>query len=526
MNKKLWIISSSIIGLSTITAVTVIPIVFIVSKAQSSNNNNNNNNDGSNSNNNSSNSNNNGNDSGNTNNGNNNSNSGNTDNNNSSSLYKYNANPINDGGGKYKFATYDKSTNSIIPSVGPNGVTPSEGVPSNSEFARNVLYTDVQAKQAKRTVGISFYRDGRRGINSGTGWILDYKLPNDNSSYPLTWYFATNVHVIQNLRVKNDVITPNRYENIPNSIYNTTEVTFTTLKDYSTNKNLSNFSNYVYTSIIPKVDNNGISNVRTVMVGNDFLKTSPSQFSKLEKYQNNEEYADFAVMEVTFDNEEQAKTVTNNYANDKENQFRYKKESLLAHPEDIKKDDYSIVGYPVVDPVWNYWSSTIAINRPKNITEDEKKKLSNLSSSGFYNTFKDRTGMFDATIGLSFFGTTYSLQPTNNVSEYYLPWGLLYPTDYSALTQGSSGSMMMDSEGYTWGIHFMIDPDASISFSQALYSEGFNYGGAFGKYNLEGYDLIDGGFPNQKKSYRDGLIQLYGKDKDFKTNLYPNGANR
>lgn len=438
--------------------------------------------------------------------------------------YANKANPINDGGGAHMFAKYDSRSNSLIPSVGPKGVTPSPGVPKNSGFSRNYLYNETQVKQAKRTVGIGFIRSKGMGINSGTGWILDYKLTQDSSSYPLTWYFATNAHVIQNLRVKNDIVTPERYENIENSTYNTEQIKFTSLKDYPMDTNLDFYHEYSY--LTPKLDSNGVSNVRTVMIGNDFLKTSPSYFSKYEKYQKFEEYADFAVMEVTFDDEQQARKVTNNYADDKTNQFKYKKQSLLAHPEDIKPNNYSIVGFPAIDPIKNYAWSNIAVNRPDNPTEEQKKELSSLASTGFYNTYKDKVGVFDATIGLSFFTTTYSVQPTTFKEENYLPWGLLYPTDYSALTQGSSGSMMMDKDGYTWGIHFLIDPDASVSFSQALYSEGFNYGGAFGKYNLEGYDLIDGGFINQKKSYRDGLIQLYGKDSSFKTNLYPNGINR
>ncbi|WP_181454168.1 MIP family Ig-specific serine endopeptidase [Mycoplasma wenyonii] len=32
--------------------------------------------------------------------------------------------------------------------------------------------------------------------NSGTGWILDYQLPEKGKNYPTTWYIATNAHVI------------------------------------------------------------------------------------------------------------------------------------------------------------------------------------------------------------------------------------------------------------------------------------------------------------------------------------------
>ena len=83
----------------------------------------------------------------------------------------------------------------------------------------------------------------------------------------------------------------------------------------------------------------------------------------------------------------------------------------------------------------------------------------------------------------------------------------------------------MDRDGYTVGIHFAGDFKASTGFTTSLYSEGFDYQGAFGKYNLQSYDAIDGNragnHPNQKHSYRTNMLKLYGKD--FKTNLYPQG---
>ena len=86
---------------------------------------------------------------------------------------------------------------------------------------------------------------------------------------------------------------------------------------------------------------------------------------------------------------------------------------------------------------------------------------------------------------------------------------------------------MVDKDGWTMGIHFAGDFKASTGFTSALYSEGFDYQGAFGKYNLQGYDLIDGNrdgnHPNQKHSYRTNILKIYGDN--VKTNLYPNGFN-
>lgn len=133
--------------------------------------------------------------------------------------------------------------------------------------------------------------------------------------------------------------------------------------------------------------------------------------------------------------------------------------------------------------------------------------------------------MFDAAIGLSFFG--YDYREAYSLTTNYINWGLIYPVDYGSLGKGSSGSMLMDKEGYTMGIHYAADFPASTGFSIALYNEGFSYNGAFNKYNLEGYDLIngnvDGKFPNQRKSYRQSLKQLKGAN--FKTKLFPQGLD-
>lgn len=437
--------------------------------------------------------------------------------------YDNKATPISDG--SYAFSTYDKKSNSINYSNGPTGVTPSEGVEKNANISRRYLFNEYEVKQAQRTVGINYYSYGGSGIHSGTGWILDYKITEGNS-YPLTWYFATNAHVIQNLKVPYDTMTPERYET--NDNYNNTEyIEFINLKDFTLNKDLgttatSNTSHQA--TRIKIINDEGQPKAKTIFIGNDFLKTSPKMYSKTDRWQRFEEYADFAVMEMTFDNEEEARTVTMNYANNKDNQFKYKKESLLARPDKIKKNNYSVVGFPASPN--NVYVSSISVSKHENPTEKEQKTLTNLATSPFYNSYEDVKGIMDAAISLSFFGYEYRQYVSKEKDDdFFLSWGLMYPVDYGSLTGGSSGSMLMDSEGHTLGIHFAGDFDASIGLAQALYCEGFDYQGIFGRYNLEGYDLIDGGFINQKKSYRDSMIQMYGKE-NLKTNLYPNGINR
>lgn len=419
--------------------------------------------------------------------------------------------------------------NSLIPSTsGPIKTTPSEGVPEYAKINGKYLFNEIDIKHAKRTVGLWF---NNGAANMGTGWILDYKLTNDNS-YPLTWYFATNAHVIQNLRVKGDVMTPERYDE---GGFNTSSLIIRGIKDPQTNKEYSNSEDdkesFFSIFVNPKYDENKktTTNLKTIFIGNDYLKTSPKMFSNHSSWTEFEEYIDFAVLEVTFDNENDAKQATHEYANfDKKDQFKYKNESLLKNQSAIIPNGYKTMGFPNVvssnGDIWNN-QSTIQLfsSTPELNIKNKNKKGTNLATSPYYNTFKGKKGAFDAALALSFFGYDYRL--AKNKTKFYRSWGLSYPVDYGCLEKGSSGSMLMDENGYTIGIHFAGDNRASMGLAQALYCEGFSYNGAYGDYNLEGYDLIKGGFPNQQNSYLDSLKQLYNNEQNFKTNLFPNGLN-
>ena len=72
----------------------------------------------------------------------------------------------------------------------------------NNVSVKSIVYNQTEANQLKNTFSLGFKSCGG-AAGFGTGWILDYKLTEDNS-YPTTWYFATNSHVIHNLKVKND----------------------------------------------------------------------------------------------------------------------------------------------------------------------------------------------------------------------------------------------------------------------------------------------------------------------------------
>lgn len=443
--------------------------------------------------------------------------------------FKEKVTPITNG--SYSFSTPATGSDSIIPSNGPMKTIPSDGVKPNATVKTGKLLNDTDINSAKRSFSLVF-QDGSGGRHLGTGWILDFKLTNDGS-YPVTWYIATNAHVIQNLKVKNDVITPDRYNTSDGGdFYNTKSLTMFNILQKDDYKNItlgdtSDWSSFHSVEINPYTG--GRQNLKTVFIGNDFLKTSPKLYSSSGRWANSEEYADFAVMEVTFSSSEEAKKMTHGYAENENVHFKYKKESLVKNQNNLNNNDFSVFGFPAITNQSPFNTTSIpTINRDIDAANNTGGKL---GTSSFYQTFTNIKSAFDAALGLSYFGYSYRFfNPDRpdlpNDDRFYNSWGLMYPVDYGNLGPGSSGSMLLDKNGYTWGIHFAGDNNATTGLAQALYCEGFSYQGLFGRYNLEGYDLIDGGFPNQKNSYRDGLIKLYGNDPNFKTNLYKNGINR
>ena len=434
-----------------------------------------------------------------------------------------NADPITDGS-QYALSTPGTNGEDInLPEPGVGFPTiPGNDVIKDFQQSKSIVYNQAEVNQLKNTFSLGFKSHGG-AAGFGTGWILDYKLTEDNS-YPTTWYFATNSHVIHNLKVKNDTITPDRYEIENEPFYNTKEVYLETVKDPQIGKefgtSLKNPDNFIRKAV-------PANKVKTVFIGNDFLTTSPKNFTKDPKWQDMEEYIDFAVMEVTFSSPEEAKEITQDYVSDTNRHFKYKKESLLKNPNNIKENNFSILGFPTLDNN-SYWRETqLMSSRPAD--KDNKPlvgqdKLTSLSKSNHYKNFQGNNnyGIIDAAIGLSYL--TYSYRQNYSLTTTFTQWGLMYASNYANLGEGSSGSMLMDKDGYTWGIHFGGDPNAQVGISVALYCEGFNYGGKFGKYNLEGYDLIEGGFPNQKTSYKQNLKKLYD-GQNIKTKLFPNGLN-
>ncbi|WP_027123871.1 MIP family Ig-specific serine endopeptidase [Mycoplasmoides pirum] len=436
--------------------------------------------------------------------------------------------------------------NSFLVSPGPPHTShyqPSQGIERGSQPSKGILYTEQDKKNILRSFSSVFERSD--SSPNGTSWILDYKIPDGiesetnitytDDNYPLTWYFGTNSHVLDDLRLPNDTLYPHIDPTVDtdakkqtNTILLRNPISYNLFEKNEDPRLNFDYSNVVTTSTVylkifdDEDKNHENPRAKRIFLGNDFLSTSPKDFNTCDNFKKYEEYADFAVWEYTFRTSKEAKEVTYNYANNKpEDKFKYKKTDLLHDPSALPDGTVYQVGYPQVGNNFE-----MNVNRPK---DDESGKGSTLSTSINYNNIDGHPGLLDNSLGLASWLLGYQYED----KLPYLPWGLNYATNYGNMAGGSSGSLITDSEGYAWSIHYASDNEAVTGLSQAFYSKGYDYKGKWGKYNLPGYDLISGyekdpnEFPLQKTSYRDNLIKLYGKNKtNYRTNLFPNGVNR
>lgn len=457
----------------------------------------------------------------------------------------------------FNYPNYNGNKVTLKADGSPSNNKPGPGIIGGDYALEGYVPTDKHAQLAKQSYSVGF-KNGTEKL--GTCWILDYKLTDDNT-YPTTWYFGTNAHVIDDLKVRNDKLYPEKFGEWDDSItnfrgYNTEGISLWQLRDPkgTTSKYPNSWDNgaagqygswkrtelyFRNTNPTPGSDvaKDGrwkgyypeTTPLKTIFSGNDFLKISPSD-SSTNPYSNKEEYADFGVFELTFDSPQQAQETTNNYANwDEELKFKYYQEDLLKNPS-LQTDYVYDLGYPEVE------SGTMAtrvvatnINKYDNVQNYQNKGL---STSVHYNSFdREKLGMFDGIIAMPWFGYSYEWID-NNATGYdyekttsFSTYGLIYGVNNGNMRGGSSGGLTLDDNGYALGVHFASDNNAATGSSQAFYCSGYDYKGYYGNHNLPQYDLIRGGYPLQKNSYYDGLVAWYGNDANFKTRLFPNGLN-
>nr|WP_307909088.1 hypothetical protein [Mycoplasmopsis bovis] len=109
----------------------------------------------------------------------------------------------------------------------------------------------------------------------------------------------------------------------------------------------------------------------------------------------------------------------------------------------------------------------------------------------------------------------------------YFNYGLhIMPRSYVPYG-GASGSSVRNKNNELIAVFHTANNSAKTGLVATFRSYGYDYKGLFGDYKLPAYDLIYGGAPGQKNSYRDALEKKYKKNgKQYKTNLFQKGFSK
>ncbi|PZW01586.1 Ig-specific serine endopeptidase MIP [Metamycoplasma auris] len=431
-----------------------------------------------------------------------------------------------------------------------------------NHYTNHTLQKEIEILEKKVTEFRALAAEDRYTLSeNGTMWILDYQL-NENG-YPTKWYFGTNSHVAKALTKD---LTSFAITKIDSNL------------KVGTNLNVSRLDDNITTFYFNNKDA-----IKKVFDGVDYLKDNPSKFlipEQREKYKDYGAFTDFAVLEIDFtkinnfsalsnenlvdqkylhlkDNnfaQNLAKEITNNYANNKDKQIKFVKNSYL---KDYKKIDFPLkgkfnkdqeylyaVGWPqssgdfyldqykdalaleqarINFSLWfnseyEYYESKI--NQQIFNLENKKDQGNFLSYNVGYRTFSNLPGLVDTFLAVPKFGDGfYELD-----GKKYINISLGYMPRRYAPVAGASGSSIRNQNNELVSIYYATNSFGRVGLSSAFRSEGFNYQGLYGQYNLPQYDLIYGGGKDQTKSYKDELKKLYGDA--FKTNLFANGISK
>ncbi|WGI37000.1 Ig-specific serine endopeptidase MIP [Mesomycoplasma lagogenitalium] len=428
-----------------------------------------------------------------------------------------------------------------------------------------VLFTNTLSEEEKTSTS-----------TSGTMWIMDFEKP-ENGKYPTKWYFGTNVHVAEAIT--------NKTRSFSIARLNKDAGIRTKFKVVGFDENFTRFTFQ---------NNLGDPMIKTIYSGKDYLNSKPSDFlatEQKEKFKDNEEFVDFAVIEIDFskpakesisadvaksskhyewadkfkteNREDLVKLITNDYATETDKHIKFLKTSYLKNYSQIDRplnknetyngDDLYIVGYPAsksdylldmyadADQIeagkygmeFSLWTNADrkfydaikvdpVTNNFINFSEKEINQGNYLSYQIGYRTYTDKPGVTDEFYAVHRLGKDLHTAPDGTK---FIASGLAYLPKHYAPGGGASGSSVRNQNNELVAVYHAANSTARTGLAVAFRSEGYDYKGALGTYNLPQYDLIYGGGKDQKTSYRQALLSQYQSNSSFKTNLFPNGVN-
>lgn len=327
-----------------------------------------------------------------------------------------------------------------------------------------------------------------------TGWYLDF-IKSENEEYPLTWFMATNLHVAAFLKNKNDYSDVRRIETFKEETLEFNIYIDSLINDNDeTNELVSNSL-----SILPK----------TIFLATNFLDSRPNSVFENPEQSNPydlEEMKDFAVLEIKFDNQEQAKKLTKNiYETYKIQKLNFATKtfySLYERSEISKLNDIYIGGYPWSSNKFTINKIESEMNKNKSLgaslSDRRKMSLRNIKN-------RELIGISD---NFSDFNFYYEIDNIN-----YKRVGLTYEPEFSNMEPGASGSMSINKNNEIIGIFWGQEKLTRVGMIDPLISEGFylNEHLLYPK-----YDLIHGNIKGQTKSLKDSMIKHHkGKISNY-----------
>ncbi|MEG1353828.1 MAG: hypothetical protein RSC65_02555, partial [Malacoplasma sp.] len=175
---------------------------------------------------------------------------------------------------------------------------------------------------------------------------------------------------------------------------------------------------------------------------------------------------------------------------------------MTNYGTNILSNEFYVAGFPDIQRKPTFMENTIKQypwgSDPHKIVDQG----SPLATFKYASTFENKPGVIDNIIGLSILNVTY-----HGVAHKLS--GISYSFRHSSLPGGSSGSMALNKNYEVLGNHFATWNNADVGLTISYLSEG-GTSHLNPKFYSEPYNLIFGGYENQKNSYKQAMQKIYG----------------
>lgn len=442
--------------------------------------------------------------------------------------------------------------------------------------------SELAKEMDKRIAEYNKLKEEKRTYSSvsGTMWIMDFMLPENSGKGATKFYFGTNSHVAKGLTNKTTKFSVSRLnENVGVGSHfrlNDLDDRFTRFSFDNVEKDAINVI-FQATDFLDSKPSDFLESSQKAKFGDveefmdfavieiDFEKILENKTKNFSAISNNKNHSSNYLNKST---EDIVKLITNNYESKKDKHIKFRSESYLKDyskidrpiildtkkKEEVKKfndlDSLYILGYPsatgdyflenyidedqqkVVKTNFSMWINadekyyknvSAQEGAPSNHPKENLERGEFLSYEIGYRSFIDKPGLTDGFLAASRTGN--DLYTING--KKYFNYGLhIMPRSYVPYG-GASGSSVRNKNNELIAVFHTANNSAKTGLAATFRSYGYDYKGLFGDYKLPAYDLIYGGAPGQKNSYRDALEKKYKKNgKQYKTNLFQKGFSK